>query len=87
MKPDSLFALTFVSAPYVVHVFLMLQLGGGYLFGLPVGFVADSVGATIGATAAFILGRTVSIISWQNQHIIQISNLFNLNNILGCGSM
>ncbi|MQL73790.1 hypothetical protein Taro_006180, partial [Colocasia esculenta] len=32
---------------------------GGYLFGLPVGFVADSIGATIGATAAFLLGRTI----------------------------
>ncbi|KAF6175474.1 hypothetical protein GIB67_021964, partial [Kingdonia uniflora] len=37
---------------------LIYQLGGGYLFGLPVGFVADSLGATIGATAAFLLGRT-----------------------------
>ncbi|KAF8401637.1 hypothetical protein HHK36_012583 [Tetracentron sinense] len=37
----------------------ILTLGGGYLFGLPVGFVADSIGATIGATAAFILGRTI----------------------------
>lgn len=37
------------------------QLGGGYLFGLPVGFVADSIGATIGAAAAFLLGRTVTI--------------------------
>lgn len=37
-----------------------LQLGGGYLFGLPIGFVADSIGATVGAGAAFILGRTVS---------------------------
>ncbi|KDO74817.1 hypothetical protein CISIN_1g0251201mg [Citrus sinensis] len=35
------------------------QLGGGYLFGLPVGFVADSIGATIGAGAAFLLGRTI----------------------------
>ncbi|KAH7666968.1 hypothetical protein IHE45_12G029800 [Dioscorea alata] len=35
------------------------KLGGGYLFGLPVGFVADSIGATIGATAAFLLGRTI----------------------------
>ncbi|KAH7666986.1 hypothetical protein IHE45_12G030000 [Dioscorea alata] len=35
------------------------RLGGGYLFGLPVGFVADSIGATIGATAAFLLGRTI----------------------------
>lgn len=39
------------------------QLGGGYLFGLPIGFVADSIGATIGAAAAFLLGRTVSICS------------------------
>ncbi|KAK6940848.1 SNARE associated Golgi protein [Dillenia turbinata] len=34
-------------------------LGGGYLFGLPVGFVADSIGATIGATAALFIGRTI----------------------------
>ncbi|KAM7462637.1 hypothetical protein LguiA_030758 [Lonicera macranthoides] len=37
----------------------VLTLGGGYLFGLPVGFLADSIGATIGATAAFVLGRTI----------------------------
>ncbi|XP_058077775.1 uncharacterized protein LOC131226103 [Magnolia sinica] len=37
----------------------VLSLGGGYLFGLPIGFVADSIGATIGATAAFLLGRTI----------------------------
>ncbi|XP_034903580.1 uncharacterized protein, partial [Populus alba] len=34
----------------------IFQLGGGYLFGLPVGFVADSIGA---AGAAFLLGRTI----------------------------
>lgn len=37
----------------------VLTLGGGYLFGLPLGFVADSLGATFGATAAFLLGRTI----------------------------
>ncbi|KAM1782016.1 hypothetical protein PS2_040088 [Malus domestica] len=37
----------------------LLKLSGGYLFGLPVGFVADSIGATLGAGAAFLLGRTV----------------------------
>lgn len=37
----------------------VLTLGGGYLFGLPMGFAADSVGATIGAAAAFLLGRTI----------------------------
>jgi uncharacterized membrane protein YdjX (TVP38/TMEM64 family) len=37
----------------------VLTLGGGYLFGLPIGFVADSVGATLGSGAAFLLGRTI----------------------------
>ncbi|KAF9673312.1 hypothetical protein SADUNF_Sadunf10G0011000 [Salix dunnii] len=37
----------------------VLTLGGGYLFGLPVGFVADSIGATAGSGAAFLLGRTI----------------------------
>ncbi|KAL8486331.1 hypothetical protein ACS0TY_023143 [Phlomoides rotata] len=35
------------------------QLGGGYLFGLPLGFAADSIGATLGAGASFLLGRTI----------------------------
>ncbi|KAL8105192.1 hypothetical protein AgCh_029113 [Apium graveolens] len=35
-------------------------LGGGYLFGLLVGFCADSIGATVGASVAFILGRTIA---------------------------
>lgn len=43
-----------------MHYLLMFQLGGGYLFGLPIGFIADSIGATIGAAAAFCLARTVS---------------------------
>uniref|UniRef100_A0A5B6Z8U7 VTT domain-containing protein n=1 Tax=Davidia involucrata TaxID=16924 RepID=A0A5B6Z8U7_DAVIN len=46
--------LTILAVPASV-----LTLGGGYLFGLPVGFVADSVGATIGATAAFLFGKTI----------------------------
>ncbi|THG03135.1 hypothetical protein TEA_016014 [Camellia sinensis var. sinensis] len=36
-----------------------ISLGGGYLLGLPVGFIADSIGATVGAAAAFLLGRTI----------------------------
>ncbi|KAL0323555.1 UNVERIFIED_CONTAM: TVP38/TMEM64 family membrane protein [Sesamum angustifolium] len=47
--------LTILSVPASV-----LTLGGGYLFGLPVGFIADSIGATLGAGAAFLLGRAVS---------------------------
>lgn len=46
--------LTILAVPASV-----LTLGGGYLFGLPIGIVADSVGATIGAVAAFLLGRTI----------------------------
>ena len=37
-----------------------MKLVGGYLYGLPIGFIADSIGATVGAVAAFLLGRTVS---------------------------
>ncbi|KAH7423900.1 hypothetical protein KP509_12G080000 [Ceratopteris richardii] len=37
----------------------ILTVGGGYLFGLPVGFLADSIGAAFGATAAFLVGRTI----------------------------
>ncbi|PKI77150.1 hypothetical protein CRG98_002432, partial [Punica granatum] len=40
----------------------VLTLGGGYLFGIPIGFVADSIGATVGAGAAFILGRTIVLL-------------------------
>ncbi|KAK7363702.1 hypothetical protein VNO77_05854 [Canavalia gladiata] len=46
--------LTIVAVPASV-----LTLGGGYLFGLIAGFVADSIGSTIGAVAAFLLGRTI----------------------------
>ncbi|KAL7081036.1 hypothetical protein ACP275_14G014800 [Erythranthe tilingii] len=46
--------LTILAVPASV-----LTLGGGYLFGLPIGFIADSVGATLGAGAAFVLGRTL----------------------------
>ncbi|KAK8308271.1 hypothetical protein V6Z12_D02G046600 [Gossypium hirsutum] len=35
------------------------SLGGGYLFGLLLGFISDSIGATVGAGAAFLLGRTI----------------------------
>ncbi|XP_042407922.1 TVP38/TMEM64 family membrane protein slr0305-like isoform X2 [Zingiber officinale] len=46
--------LTILAVPAAV-----LSLGGGYLFGLPIGFLADSIGATLGSVAAFLLGRTL----------------------------
>ncbi|KAF0907330.1 hypothetical protein E2562_015830 [Oryza meyeriana var. granulata] len=52
-------ALAYIPLTVLAVPASILTLGGGYLFGLPVGFVADSIGATIGATAAFLLGRTI----------------------------
>ncbi|CAK8576063.1 unnamed protein product [Lathyrus sativus] len=55
--------LTILAVPASV-----LTLGGGYLFGLPIGIIADSIGATIGVVAAFLLGGTVCfalIYSWE----------------------
>ncbi|KAF6157998.1 hypothetical protein GIB67_008127 [Kingdonia uniflora] len=43
---------------FIWHHLSIYHLGGGDLLGLHMGFVADSLGATIGATAAFLLGRT-----------------------------
>ncbi|BAT77240.1 uncharacterized protein HKW66_Vig0019490 [Vigna angularis] len=46
--------LTILAVPASV-----LTLGGGYLFGLPIGFIADSIGSTVGSVAAFLVGRTI----------------------------
>ncbi|XP_019437228.1 PREDICTED: uncharacterized protein LOC109343407 isoform X2 [Lupinus angustifolius] len=46
--------LTILAVPASV-----LTIGGGYLFGLPMGIIADSIGSTAGAGAAFLLGRTI----------------------------
>ncbi|GMJ01868.1 hypothetical protein like AT5G19070 [Hibiscus trionum] len=46
--------LTILAVPASV-----LTLGGGYLFGLLVGFISDSIGAILGAGAAFLLGKTI----------------------------
>ncbi|KAL3812700.1 hypothetical protein ACJIZ3_013968 [Penstemon smallii] len=52
-------ALAYIPLTVLAVPASVLTLGGGYLFGLPVGFIADSIGATIGAGAAFLLGRTL----------------------------
>ncbi|KAJ8898672.1 hypothetical protein K2173_004706 [Erythroxylum novogranatense] len=52
-------ALVYIPLTVLAVPASILTIGGGYLFGLPVAFVADSIGATMGATAAFMLGRTV----------------------------
>lgn len=62
--------------------FFHFQLGGGYLFGLTVGIVADSVGATMGAVVAFLIGRTVSfsnLLLCDCEHLFNILTLFILS--------
>ncbi len=38
----------------------VLTLGAGFLFGVPMGLLSAWVGATVGACAAFLVGRTVA---------------------------
>lgn len=55
----------FVALFYIVACVLMLPgsaltLGAGFLFGVPVGLLSAWTGATIGACAAFLVGRTLA---------------------------
>ena len=54
----------FVVALYIVAcvIFLpgsVLTLGAGFIFGLPAGTITVSIGSTLGACAAFLVGRTI----------------------------
>lgn len=53
------YALGYIPCTVLVVPASLLTLGGGYLFGLVVGFITDSTGSTAGATAAFLVGRTI----------------------------
>ncbi|KAG0573988.1 hypothetical protein KC19_VG226700 [Ceratodon purpureus] len=59
MHSDFCRALAYVPCSVLAIPASILTLGGGYLFGLGVGFVTDSLGSTLGATAAFLVGRTI----------------------------
>jgi len=55
----------FVAVFYVVACILflpgsVLTLGAGFLFGVPVGLLCAWTGATVGACAAFLVGRTLA---------------------------
>lgn len=52
-------ALVYIPLTVLAVPASILTIGGGYLFGLPIGFIADSIGSTIGCTAAFIVGKTI----------------------------
>ena len=55
----------FVSLFYIVACVLLLPgsvltLGAGFLFGVPLGLLSAWTGATLGACAAFLVGRTLA---------------------------
>jgi uncharacterized membrane protein YdjX (TVP38/TMEM64 family) len=52
-------ALAYIPCAVLALPATILTLGGGYLFGLVFGFTIDSIGSTLGATAAFWVGRTI----------------------------
>lgn len=52
-------ALAYIPLTVLAVPASILTIGGGYLFGLPIGFLADSIGATFGATIAFLVGKTI----------------------------
>lgn len=52
-------AVAYIPLTVLVVPASILTIGGGYLFGLPIGFIADSIGSTIGCTAAFLVGKTI----------------------------
>lgn len=53
----AIFVLLYVAATVLLLPAVVLTLGAGAVFGVAQGFVAVSVGATLGATAAFLIGR------------------------------
>jgi uncharacterized membrane protein YdjX (TVP38/TMEM64 family) len=52
-----LFILIYIVACVLFVPGSLLTLGGGFLFGLKLGFICVSVGATLGAVCAFLVGR------------------------------
>lgn len=54
-----LLALVYIVATVLMVPGLILTLGAGFAFGLVQGTIAVSVGSVLGATAAFLLGRTL----------------------------
>ncbi|CAM6089892.1 unnamed protein product [Calypogeia fissa] len=53
------YALGYIPLTVLAVPASLLTLGGGYLFGLILGFITDSIGSAAGATAAFMVGRTI----------------------------
>ena len=53
-------AMAYVPAAIFFLPGAILTLGAGFALGVPLGLVAVSAGSTVGATAAFLIGRTLA---------------------------
>jgi uncharacterized membrane protein YdjX (TVP38/TMEM64 family) len=53
----ALYAAAYVPVTVVMMPAILLTLGAGFAFGLPAGFFVAWIGSTIGASAAFLVGR------------------------------
>ncbi len=56
----ALFVVLYVAATVLFLPGAILTLGAGFVFGVPLGAVVCSISATLGATAAFLVGRYVA---------------------------
>jgi uncharacterized membrane protein YdjX (TVP38/TMEM64 family) len=77
----------FVAAFYIVACILflpgsILTLGAGFLFKVLVGTITVSIGSTLGACAAFIVGRTVAR-QWISQKIGTNEKFLAIDNAVG----
>jgi uncharacterized membrane protein YdjX (TVP38/TMEM64 family) len=77
----------FVSLFYIVACVLflpgsVLTLGAGFLFGVPVGLLSAWTGATLGACAAFLVGRTLAR-DWVAQKVSGNSKFVALDEAVG----
>src|SRR5580700_9524287 len=59
LRGTLLFGLVYIPAAVLLVPASMLTLGAGFVFGVARGTVIASLGSTAGASAAFIVGRTV----------------------------
>ncbi len=60
----------------------ILTLGAGFLFGIVKGTIAISIGSTLGAAAAFLVGRTVAR-GWVSRKIAGNEKFFAIDNAVG----
>ena len=77
----------FVIGLYIVACLLfipgsLLTLGAGFLFGVVWGTITVSIGSTLGATAAFLVGRTLAR-GWIEQKVVDNSKFRAIDRAVG----